>query len=110
MPISNISPGVISADANGIPERSVTIARDGGRGWALGQTALVWTQDLGRAYTWISAVRTQPSPDQILTSTSPDPGGAQVISWYANCLSVSFSVRVTGSGRASAIATLSRWD
>ena len=110
MPITDISAGVVSADANGVPERSVTIARDGGRGWALAQTSLAWALDLGRAYSWISAVRTQPTPDQVLNSISPDPGGAQVISWYADCLSVSFSVRVTGAGRASAIATLSRWD
>ena len=110
MPITNIFPGVISANVGGPAESSVTIVRQGGPGWAFAETSLVWSRDLGRAFAWISQVRTQRSPDQIDVAVSPDPGGAFVINWFPNCLSVTFSLRIQGSGRASAVATLSPWE
>lgn len=110
MSISNIFPGVVSANVAGPAESSVTIVRQGGPGWAFAQTSLVWSRDLGRAFAWISAVRTQRSPDQIDIAIFPDPGGAFVTNWFANCLSVTFSLRVEGAGRASAIASLSSWQ
>jgi hypothetical protein len=110
MPITNIFPGVVSANIAGPTESSVTIARQGGPGWAFAQTSLVWSRDLGRAFAWISAVRTQRSPDQIDNAIFPDPGGAFVNGWFANCLSVTFSLRIEGGGRASAVATLSPWQ
>jgi hypothetical protein len=110
MSITNIFPGVVSANIAGPTESSVTIARQGGPGWAFAQTSLVWSRDLGRAFAWISAVRTQRSPDQIDNAIFPDPGGAFVNRWFANCLSVTFSLRIEGGGRASAVATLSPWQ
>lgn len=110
MAISNIFPSVVSANSNGPTQSSVTIARGGGPGWALAQTSLVWSRDLGRAFAWISGVRTQISPDQIGNAIFPDPGGSFVINWFQNCRSVTFSLRIEGGGRASAIATLSSWD
>jgi hypothetical protein len=109
VPIDNILPRVISANISGPVESSVTIAR-GGPGWAYAETALVWSRDLGRAFAWISGVRTQRSPDQIDNAITPDPSGAQVNGWFANCLSVTFSLRITGAGRASAGCTLSTWN
>lgn len=109
MPITNIFPGVVSANISGPAESSVTIVRQGGPGWAFAQISLVWSRDLGRAFAWLSNVRTQPSPDQILNAVSPDPSGSQVNGWFANCLSVTFTLRIEGGGRASAIASLSPW-
>lgn len=106
MPIDNILPRVISADAGGPAQSSVTIAR-GGVGWAYAETSLVWSRDLGQAFVWISGVRTQRSPDQIDNAITPEPSGAQVNGWFQNCLSVTFSIRVVGKGRASAGCTLS---
>jgi hypothetical protein len=110
VPIDNIFPRVVSADVNGPAESSVTISRPGGPGWAYTETSLVWSGDLGRAFAWISGTRTQRSPGQIDNSISPDPGGAQVNGWIENCLSVTFSLRVEGAGRASAVCTLSTWQ
>jgi hypothetical protein len=110
MPITNIFPGVVSANIAGPTESSVTIARQGGAGWAFAQISLVWSRDLGRAFAWISAVRTQRSPDQIENTTFPDPAGSSVNGWFPNCLSVTFSLRVEGGGRVSAVATLSPWE
>jgi hypothetical protein len=110
MPVTNIFPGVMSANIAGPVESSVTIARQGGAGWVFAQTSLVWSRDLGRAFAWISAVRTMRSPDQIDVAISPNPGGSFVANWFQNCLSVTFSIRIEGGGRASAIATLSSWS
>jgi hypothetical protein len=109
MPILDIFPGVVSANINGPTQSSITIARQGGPGWAFAEIALVWSRDLGRAFAWISAVRTQVSPDQISVAVSPDPGGASVNGWFQNCLSITFSLRIEGAGRASAVASLSPW-
>jgi hypothetical protein len=109
MPILDIFGGVVSANINGPAESSVTIARQGGPGWAFAETSLVWSRDLGRAFAWISAVRTQRSPDQISVAVFPDPGGSFVNGWFENCLSITFSLRIEGAGRASAIASLSPW-
>lgn len=110
MPITNVFPGVVSANIAGPAESSVTIARQGGPGWAYAQTSLVWSRDLGRAFAWISAVRIQRSPDQIDNQIFPDPGGSFVNGWFSQCLSVTFSLRIDGAGRASAIATLMPWE
>ena len=109
MPVLNISPGVVSANINGPAQSSITIARQGEPGWAFAEISLVWSQDLGRAFAWISGVRTQISPDQIGNAISPDPGGSSVNGWFQNCLSVTFSLRIEGADRASAVASLSPW-
>src|SRR4051794_31574240 len=99
----------MSASASGPTQVSVTIARREGSGWGYAETSLAWSQDLGRAYAWISGARTQRSSDQIDNAVWPEPGGAFVNAWFQNCLSITFSLRVVGGGRASAIATLSPW-
>ena len=108
MPILDIFPGVLSANINGPAESSVTIAR-GAPGWAFAEISLVWSRDLGRAFAWISAVRSQRSDGQIDNIIFLDPGGSFVNGWFANCLSVTFSLRIQGAGRASAVASLSPW-
>ena len=110
MAITNIFPSVISADVAGPAESSVTIARQGGAGWAFAETSLVWSRDLGEAFAWISQVSIQTSPDQVVVENFPDPGGSFVNGWFADCLSVTFSLRIQGSGRASAAATLAPWE
>ena len=109
MAIINIFPGVISANVAGPAESSLTIVRQGGPGWAFAETALAWSRDLGEAFAWISQIRTQRSPDQVDVAVFPGPGGSFVNGWFPNCLSVTFSLRIQGSGRASAVATLYPW-
>lgn len=72
-------------------------------------SGLVWSRDLGRAFAWISNIRTQISSDQIGNAIFPDPGGSFVNGWFDNCLSITFTLRIEGAGRASAVASLSPW-
>ena len=109
MPILDIVGGVVSANINGPTQSSITIARPGGPGWAFAEVSIVWSRDLGRAFAWISNVRTQISPDQIGNAVSPDPFGSFVNGWFANCLSITFTLRIEGGGRASAVTSLSPW-
>ena len=109
MPISNIYSSGLWAISGGQHEISVTIARQGGRGWAFAETSLTRVAGDGPAYAWISAYRYQPSADQVLNGVSPDPDGAPSAQWIANCLSATFTVRVNNS-YAYAIAKLSPWD
>jgi hypothetical protein len=110
MPLQLVTAGVLSANSAGPAETSVTIGRSGGAGWAFADTSLVWSRDLGRAFLWISAARIQRSADQIDNVLFGGPDGAQVVSWFQNCLSVTFSLRVVGTGRASAAVKLYSWQ
>src|SRR3954452_20985290 len=110
MPLQLATPGVLSANAAGPVETSITIARGGEAGWAFADTSLVWSRDLGRAFLWISAARIQRSPDQIDNVLFGGPGGAPVASWFQNCLSVTFSLRIEGAGRASGVVRLFTWQ
>lgn len=110
MPLQLVTPGVLSANAAGPAETSVTIARTGGPGWAFADSSLVWSRDLGRAFIWISAARIQRSPDQIDNILFGGPDGAFVAGWFQNCLSITFSLRVVGAGRASAAVKLYTWQ
>jgi hypothetical protein len=109
MPISNVYSGGLWAISGGRHEISLTIARAGNRGWAFAETELSRVSGSGAAYAWISAVRYQPSSDQILVGLSPEPDGALSSQWIANCLSATFTVRVINE-YAYAVAKLSPWD
>jgi hypothetical protein len=109
MPITNIYGSWMWAISGDQHEMSVTIARQGGRGWAFAETTLARVSGSGAAYAWISAYRYQPSPDQIFNAISPDPNGATSSQWISNCLSATFTLRVINQ-YAFAIAKLSPWD
>jgi hypothetical protein len=107
VPVDNILAALLWA--KGAPDSSVTIARPGGRGWAFAEVQLAWLSGDATAQAWISAYRYQPSPDQILHAVSPDPAGAPIATWINNCLSATFSLRVS-DGWAAATAKLSPWQ
>lgn len=109
MPISNVYSSGLWAISGGQHEISVTIARQGGRGWAFAETSLSRVAGDGAAYAWISGYRYQPSADQIFNTIDPDPDGARSVAWISNCLSATFTVRVINA-YAYAIAKLSPWD
>jgi hypothetical protein len=109
MSISTIYAGELWAISGGQHEISLTVARQGGRGWAFAETALARAAGTGAAYAWISAYRYQPSPDQILNAVSPDPDGATSAQWISNCLSATFTIRVNNE-YAFAVAKLSPFD
>jgi hypothetical protein len=107
MAVSNISWATLFTN-NGV-DSTVTIARPGGKGFAIAEVQLVWVSSAANAQAWISGQTTQPSPDQVLHGISPDPGGSAVISFIGNCLSADFSLRVSG-GWAAAIAKMTAWN
>lgn len=109
MPISNVYSSWMWAISGGQHDVSVTIARQGGRGWAFAETSLARVAGGGTASAWISGFRYQPSADQILNALSPDPDGARSAFWISNCLSATFTVRVNNA-YAYAIAKLSPYD
>jgi hypothetical protein len=105
--VNNILAGLLWAQ--GAPDSSVTIARPGGRGWAFAEVQLGWLSRNATAQAWISGYRYQPSPDQIINVVSPDPAGAPIATWIDNCLSATFSLRVS-DGWAAATGKLSPWE
>jgi hypothetical protein len=107
MAIGNIYPSVLFANADGV-DNSVTIARQGGPGWAFSEVQLAWISNNATAQAWISGMSIQVSPDQIDNPVWPDPGGAYIGTWTDNCLSATFTLRVSG-GYAAANAKLSSW-
>lgn len=109
MAISNVYPGVLWASSGGQVDRSLTIARRGAPGWALAEVQLAWTSPNAMALAWISGRRYMHSSDQIFNEISPEPGGSYIIVWTANCLSITYTLRVSG-GYAAAIAKLSPWE
>jgi hypothetical protein len=62
----------------------------------------------GGAYMWISKRRFMSSDDQVLQALDPDPSQDNVVAWIPRCLSVSFTLRVTGAW-AAGIAKASLW-
>lgn len=109
MAISNIYSSWMWAISGGQHDVSVTIARQGGRGWAFAEVTLARFSGAGAAYGWISAYRYQPSADQIFNAISPDPDGARSSVWISNCLSATYTLRVNNA-YAYAVANLSPWD
>jgi len=109
MPVQNINPGTLFANSGGQLDNSVTIARTGGPGWAFAEVQLAWVSGNVTAQAWISGMRIQRSPDQIDNVVSPNPGGSQIGTWVNNCLSATFTLRVSG-GFAAASAKLSPWQ
>jgi hypothetical protein len=109
MTISNIYSSWMWASSGGQYEVSTTIARGGGQGWAFAEPALGGVRGAGSADSWISSYRYQPSSDQVLNAISPNPTGANSAQWISNCLSATFTVRVTND-YASAVAKLSPWN
>jgi hypothetical protein len=109
MPVSNIASGSLWAVSGGVHQISLTIARPGGRGWAFAETALARTSGSGAVYAWISGYRYQPSADQIFNAIDPEPDGASSGRWVADCLSVTFTIRVNNN-YGFALAKVSSWD
>ena len=109
MPVTNISSASLWAVSGGQHQISVTVARPGGRGWAFAETALARVGGTGTTDAWISAIRYQPSADQIFNALYPDPGGASSARWISDCLSSTFTVRVNNK-YAYAIAKVSSWQ
>ena len=114
MAIANIIPGVLYAvGGEGAPgEESVTIVRPGGQGWAFAEVQLAWVTNNGNAQTtaWISGVHAKSVPEgNDLVWFDSDPGGSQIVGWFENCVSVTFTLRVS-DGWAAAIVKLSPWQ
>jgi hypothetical protein len=85
-------------------EHSVTLA-----GWPSAQQILAEVQLAqviqypmlapggGGAYMWISKRRYMISPDQVATPLDPEPRADNVVAIIPNCLSVTFTLRVTAA-------------